>query len=48
MPECNGCGGFVTSRFARVFGDNGNDIYGCRSCLPLTALVEGAASRDTS
>ena len=48
MPVCNDCGAFVTSRFARVFGDNEDDIYGCRNCLPVTALVEGHASRDTS
>ncbi|WP_438266782.1 DUF7563 family protein [Haloarchaeobius salinus] len=46
MPVCNDCGAFATSRFARVFGDNEDDIYGCQSCLSLTALVEGNASRD--
>jgi len=48
MPACNDCGAFVTSRFARVFGDNEDNVYGCRTCLPVTALVEGQASRDTS
>ena len=48
MPACNDCGAFVTLRFARVFGDNEDNIYGCRTCLPVTALVEGQASRDTS
>ncbi|WP_449271670.1 DUF7563 family protein [Halogranum gelatinilyticum] len=46
MTECNNCGVFVTPRFARVFGDNEDDIYGCRSCLSFGALVEGGASRD--
>lgn len=48
MPVCNACGTFVTSRFARVFGDNEDNIHGCRDCLSVTALVDGHASRDTS
>ncbi|SFR65703.1 hypothetical protein SAMN04487947_3179 [Halogeometricum rufum] len=48
MPKCNNCDTFVTPRFARVFGDNEDDIYGCRNCLSVTALVEGHASRDTA
>jgi len=48
MPVCNNCGAFATFQFARVFGDNDDDIYGCRNCLSVTALVDGQASRDTS
>ncbi|EJN57478.1 DUF7563 family protein [Halogranum rubrum] len=48
MSECSDCGAFVTSRFARVFGDNEDNIYGCRNCLPVRALAEGQASRETS
>lgn len=46
MPTCNGCGAFVTRRFTRVFGDNQNDVYGCRDCMPVADLVEGHASRS--
>ncbi|MGB9955676.1 MULTISPECIES: DUF7563 family protein [Haloferax] len=48
MTECNDCGTFVTPQFARVFGDNEDNLYGCHSCLPATALVDGHASRNTS
>ena len=48
MPVCNDCGAFVTSRFARVLGDNEDDIYGCHNCLSVTALVDGRAAREIS
>lgn len=48
MPECNRCGSFVTPRFTRVFGNNEDTVYGCRDCLPVSALIAGGASRDGS
>jgi hypothetical protein len=41
MPECNNCGGFVTPDFARVFGDNRNDVNGCVSCMSFRELQNG-------
>lgn len=32
MAECQNCGGFVTDDYARVFGDNQNDVHDCRQC----------------
>lgn len=46
MPDCNHCGAFVTPQFARVFGDNQDDVYGCHDCLAMAELSEGAASRE--
>jgi hypothetical protein len=41
MPECNNCGGFVTPRFARVFGDNDDVVQGCVSCLTTAEMTGG-------
>lgn len=32
MSECMSCGGFVSDDYARVFGDNQNNVFDCRSC----------------
>lgn len=32
MAECNGCGGFVTDDYVRVFGDNDGNVSECRNC----------------
>lgn len=40
--ECLGCGAFVTDRFARVFGDNDNRVYGCPECSTERELYGGA------
>lgn len=32
MPTCNHCGGHVTERFARVLGNNDNEVWGCLGC----------------
>lgn len=45
MPECNACGGFVTPDFARVFGDNANDVYGCHECLATADIIGGTLSK---
>lgn len=29
---CQGCGESVTARFARVFGDNNDEIFACPAC----------------
>lgn len=44
MPECTNCGGFVTVDFARVFGDNQDQVYGCPECITATAIYNGAAT----
>ena len=41
MPECNACGGFVTPDFARVFGDNTDEVYGCSECLSAADILGG-------
>ena len=33
MKECKNCGNMVTNRFARVYGDNQNNIKRCLNCL---------------
>jgi hypothetical protein len=48
MQRCNLCDAFVTPRFARVFGDNEDDVYGCYSCMTVSELADGEASRDGS
>jgi hypothetical protein len=32
MPTCNECGRFVTQHFARVMGDNNDEVWGCVNC----------------
>jgi hypothetical protein len=41
MPKCNNCGSFVTPDFARVFGDNRNDVSGCVACMSFRELQNG-------
>jgi predicted SprT family Zn-dependent metalloprotease len=41
MPECRNCGGHVTARFRRVFGDNDGEVWGCRECMGSTEIVNG-------
>lgn len=42
--ECLSCGAHVTPRFARVFGDNEDEIHGCPNCRDLNELYEGVAA----
>jgi len=44
MTICENCGSFVTPQFARVFGDNEDDVYGCPSCTAVTEILDGAAT----
>lgn len=49
MAECPSCGAHVTEDFGRVFGDNQNQIDGCRECMTATDIMKGhaAAARPT-
>ena len=44
MPECDNCGSFVTRKFARVFGDNHDNVDGCVSCLTGAELTTREAA----
>jgi hypothetical protein len=35
--RCYNCGAFVTQDFARVFGNNDNEVFGCLDCMDATA-----------
>lgn len=39
--HCTNCGGFVTPRFARVFGDNQNRVERCLNCTTSRDLCNG-------
>jgi len=39
--RCEACGSFVTTAFARVFGDNENRVHGCPECLRTRDLRGG-------
>ncbi len=41
--RCQSCGSFVTARFARVFGNNHDEVFGCLECETATAVKQGAA-----
>lgn len=45
MTVCNECGNFVTADFARVFGDNADEVFGCLNCMTASEIYEGKASR---
>lgn len=32
MPVCNDCGSHVSERFAKVMGNNNNQVWGCPNC----------------
>jgi len=38
--RCLNCGSAVSAQFARVFGDNQNNVFGCTSCLTTTELLD--------
>lgn len=44
LPTCQNCGEFVTSRFARVFGDNSGEVFGCFGCTSYETLAAGAGA----
>lgn len=40
MRTCAICGSPVTVRFARVFGDNDDEVAGCLECATWQELTE--------
>lgn len=46
MPRCRNCDSHVTERFARVFGDNQDDVHNCIDCATNRDLYDGAGSAD--
>lgn len=47
MATCNNCGTFVTTDYARVFGDNEGTVHGCPECTALRYLTEGMGTVET-
>jgi hypothetical protein len=45
MTKCRTCGSFVTPGFARVFGNNDGEVYGCPGCSESVDLCDGGAAR---
>jgi protein-arginine kinase activator protein McsA len=41
LARCQGCGALVTTRFARVFGNNEDELYACHQCATLRELSRG-------
>ncbi|WP_458187823.1 DUF7563 family protein [Haladaptatus sp. NG-WS-4] len=39
--QCRNCDSFVTPQFARVFGNNRNEVYGCFECMTATEVKRG-------
>ncbi|MEF8867253.1 MAG: hypothetical protein V5A85_01920 [Haloarculaceae archaeon] len=44
MHECRNCGSYVTPGFARVFGDDENEVTGCPRCAPFSAFMDGGGA----
>ena len=44
--RCQSCGSFVTRDFARVFGNNHNEVFGCLECMTATEVKKGGARAD--
>lgn len=44
MSECQNCGSYVTESFARVFGSNEREVFGCPRCRSFASLMDGAAA----
>ena len=44
--RCRNCGSFITPDFARVFGNNDDEVFGCFDCLSATAVKNGAARAE--
>ena len=43
--SCENCGRQVSPRYARVFGDNDDRIFGCPNCMSSSELRERRESR---
>lgn len=39
--RCNNCRSYISHQFARVFGDNNNEVYRCPQCANFTSLRNG-------
>jgi len=46
MPYCESCDAFVSDAFARVLGDNDDNVQGCQECVGRTPVREGGAVDD--
>lgn len=47
--RCQNCDSFVTKDFARVFGNNQNEVHGCLDCIGNTDVKRGGArSKDAT
>ncbi|PSQ14046.1 hypothetical protein BRC99_03360 [Halobacteriales archaeon QS_7_69_60] len=44
MPRCDHCDAHVSDRFARVFADEGGQVYACPNCSANAGIAE--VSRD--
>ncbi|MFH5799071.1 hypothetical protein [Haladaptatus sp. DYF46] len=44
--RCRSCGSFVTRDFARVFGNNENEVFGCLECMTATEVKKGGARAE--
>ncbi len=44
--RCESCGSFVTKDFARVFGNNDGQVFGCLECMTATEVKKGGARAD--
>ena len=44
--RCRSCGSFVTRDFARVFGNNHNEVFGCLECMTATEVKKGGARAE--
>jgi hypothetical protein len=40
---CQNCGARVDAQYARVFGNEHNELYACRNCSTQGAIANGAA-----
>lgn len=41
VSRCRQCGEYVSSRFAKVFGDNEDNVYRCIECSSFRELNGG-------
>lgn len=41
---CENCNTAVSADFARVFGNDDNQVFACRDCCTFDALTRGAAA----
>lgn len=38
--RCRDCGDMVSAQFARVFGDNNDEVFGCTTCKTTTEILD--------